>query len=235
MSSRSKVVTMLAPQPLLQFPMSSQMWNEEPVWGVVPQSLEMLEELEAGVLEDAGSPSELAGASAEHDDWASSFAVSAVDVALAVVAEEDVAVSAAEPSGPSALAESAEELFASAMEDRVSMTSLLMGVWLRGISVPLLELVCSVCAVLEDSVADSLSVVALLELSWGSSEEDFGAGSELADVLSSQAFSVKAPAMPSVAAMALLAANEMDLIPEIFFFSIFIFAPVILGPVGISF
>ena len=103
------------------------------------------------------------------------------------------------------------------------MTSLLMGVWLRGISTPLLELLCSVCAVLEDSVAESPSVLLLTEFGWGSSEDDFGAGSELAEVLSSQAFSVKAPAMPSVAAMALLAANEMDLIPEIFFFSIFIF------------
>ena len=63
----------------------------------------------------------------------------------------------------------------------------------------------------------------LLELGWDSSEDEAGAGSELAEVLSSQAFSVKAPAMPSDAAMALLAANEMDLIPEIFFFSIFIF------------
>lgn len=76
---------------------------------------------------------------------------------------------------------------------------------------------------LEDSVAESPSVSLLTEVGWGSSEDDFGAGSELAEVLSSQAFSVKAPAMPSVAAMALLAANEMDLIPEIFFFSIFIF------------
>lgn len=78
---------------------------------------------------------------------------------------------------------------------------------------------------LEDSVAESPSVSLLTEVGWGSSEDDFGAGSELADVLSSQAFSVKAPAMPSVAAMALLAANEMELIPEIFFFSIFIFQP----------
>ena len=76
---------------------------------------------------------------------------------------------------------------------------------------------------LEDSVAESPSVSLLTEVGWGSSEDDFGAGSELAEVLSSQAFSVRAPAMPSVAAMALLAANEMDLIPEIFFFSIFIF------------
>ena len=216
---------MLAPPPQLMT--SSQMWKEEPVWGVVPQSLELpqglCEELDAGSLADAGPPSELAGASAEQDGWAASFAESAVDAALAVSDVEDAAGSAAAPSVPSALAGPSEELFASAMDERASMTSLLMGVWLRGISVPLLELVCSVCAVLEDSVADSLSVVALLELSWGSSEEDFGAGSELAEVLSSQAFSVKAPAMPSVAAMTLLAANEMDLIPEIFFFSIFIF------------
>ena len=213
MSSRSKVVTMLAPP--LQLMSSSQMWKEEPVWGVVPQSLELphglCEELEAGSLEDAGPPSELAGASAEQDDWVASLAESAVEVALAGSAVEV------------ALAGPAEELLASAMEERASMTSLLMGVWLRGISTPLLELLCSVCAVLEDSVAESPSVLLLTELGWGSSEDDFGVGSELAEVLSSQAFSVKAPAMPSVAAMALLAANEMDLIPEIFFFSIFIF------------
>jgi hypothetical protein len=138
----------------------------------------------------------------------------------------------AELSGPAALAGPAEELLASAMEERASMTSLLMGVWLRGISMPLLELLCSVCAVLEDSVAESPSVLLLTEFGRGSSEDDFGAGSELAEVLSSQALSVKAPAMPSVAAMALLAANEMDLIPENFFFSIFIFFSC--GLLGIS-
>jgi hypothetical protein len=46
----------------------------------------------------------------------------------------------------------------------------------------------------------------------------------LAEVLSSQAFSVKAPAMPSVAAMALLAANEWYLIPEYFFLFDFSFS-----------
>lgn len=225
MSSRSKVVTMLAPP--LQLMCSSQMWKEEPVWGVVPQSLELpqglCEELDAGLLEDAGPPSELAGASVEQDGWAVLLVESAAEVALAGSAADVASGAVAELSGPAALAGPAEELLASAMEERASMTSLLMGVWLRGISTPLLELLCSVCAVLEDSVAESPSVLLLTEFGWGSSEDDFGAGSELAEVLSSQAFSVKAPAMPSDAAMALLAANEMDLIPEIFFFSIFIF------------
>lgn len=127
---------MLAPP--VQWPSSSQIWKEEPVWGVVPQSFELphglCEELDAGVLEDAGvfedagPPSELAGASAEQDDWVASLAESAVDVALAVSDVEDAAGSAAAPSVPSALAGPAEELFASAMDERASMTSLLMGV-----------------------------------------------------------------------------------------------------------
>ena len=78
---------------------------------------------------------------------------------------------------------------------------------------------------LEDSVAESPSVSLLTEFGWGSSEDDFGAGSELAEVLSSQAFSVNAAIMPSDAASALLAAMENCFVPVIFFFSIFIFQP----------
>ena len=76
---------MLAPP--LQLMCSSQMWKEEPVWGVVPQSLELpqglCEELDAGLLEDAGPLSELAGASVEQDGWAVLLVESAAEVALA--------------------------------------------------------------------------------------------------------------------------------------------------------
>ena len=136
------------------------------------------------------------------------------------------------------------ELLDSAADDSASRTELLMGSWLRGMStttwLELLcdvsacsellccagvcsELLCRVSAGLDDSGVVESPVVALLEVGWESSEAGVGAGSELADVLSSQAFSVKAPNMPSVAASVLLAANEMDLMPVIFFFSIFIF------------
>ncbi len=121
---------MLAPPPQLMT--SSQMWKEEPVWGVVPQSLELpqglCEELDVGSLADAGPPSELAGVSAEQDDWAASLVESAAEVALAGSAADVASGSVVVLSGPAALAGPAEELFASAMEERASMTSLLMGV-----------------------------------------------------------------------------------------------------------
>ena len=132
------------------------------------------------------------------------------------------------------------ELLDSAAADSASMTELLMCSWLRGMSTTTwLELLCcaAVCSellcrgsvALDDSGVVESPVVALLEVGWESSEAGVGAGSELADVLSSQAFSVKAPNMPSVAASVLLAANEMDLMPVIFFFSIFIFLPSVLN------
>ena len=148
------------------------------------------------------------------------------------------------------LSDAASELLDSAAADSASMTELLMGSWLRGMSTTTwLELLCdvSVCSellccagvcsellcrgsvALDDSGVVELPVVALLEVGWESSEAGVGAVSELADVLSSQAFSVKAPNMPSVAASVLLAANEMDLMPVIFFFSIFIFLPSVLN------
>ena len=81
-----------------------------------------------------------------------------------------------------------------------------------------LELSCLVSAGAEESEA----ALTLLELGWDSSEDEAGAGSELADELSSQAFSVNAAIMPSDAASALLAATEKDFVSVTFFFSIFI-------------
>lgn len=87
-----------------------------------------------------------------------------------------------------------------------------------------------------------LTVVALSEVGLDSSDgllstvllssEDSGSASmgkatwpEVALELSSQAFSVNAAVMPSVAASALLAATEKDFVSVTFFFSIFIFQP----------
>lgn len=91
-----------------------------------------------------------------------------------------------------------------------------------------LELSCFVSAGVEESEAALSSALTLLELGWDSSEDEAGAGSELADELadelSSQAFSVNAAIMPSDAASALLVAMENCLVPVIFFFSTFIFS-----------
>jgi len=88
-----------------------------------------------------------------------------------------------------------------------------------------LELSCFVSAGAEESEAALSPALTLLELGWDSSEDEAGAGSELADELSSQAFSVNAAIMPSDAASALLAVMENCFVPVIFFFSIFIFQP----------
>ena len=94
-----------------------------------------------------------------------------------------------------------------------------------------LELHCcvSVCSevscVVSAGAEESEAALSLLELGWDSSEDEAGAGSELAEVLSSQAFSVNAAIMPSDAASALLVAMENCFVPVIFFFSIFIFQP----------
>ena len=136
---------------------------------------------------------------------------------------------AAEVSGLAAV------LLDSAAADSASITELLMGSWLSGMSTTWLELHCCVsvcsevsCAVsagAEESEAALSPALTLLELGWDSSEDEAGAGSELAEVLSSQAFSVNAAIMPSDAASALLAAMENCFVPVIFFFSIFIFQP----------
>jgi hypothetical protein len=156
---------------------------------------------------------------------------------------------AAEVSGLAAV------LLDSAAADRASITELLMGSWLGGMSTTWLELLCRasvcselfcvasfcsellccapVCSVLscfvtagaEESEAALSPALTLLELGWDSSEDEAGVESELADELSSQAFSVNAAIIPSDAASALLAAMENCFVPVIFFFSIFIFQP----------
>ena len=132
---------------------------------------------------------------------------------------------AAEVSGLAAV------LLDSAAADSASITELLMGSWLSGMSTTWLELHCcvSVCSevscVVSAGAEESEAALSLLELGWDSSEDEAGAGSELAEVLSSQAFSVNAAIMPSDAASALLAAMENCFVPVIFFFSIFIFQP----------
>lgn len=136
---------------------------------------------------------------------------------------------AAEVSGLAAV------LLDSAAADSASITELLMGSWLSGMSTTWLELHCcvSVCSEVSCFVSagaeESEAALTLLELGWDSSEDEAGVGSELADELadelSSQAFSVNAAIMPSDAASALLAAMENCFVPVIFFFSIFIFQP----------
>ena len=159
-----------------------------------------------------------------------------------------------------------DELLDSAAADSASMTELLMGSWLRGMSTTTwLELLCfvSVCSwplccapvcsalfccasdcsellccvsacsellcrvsvgLVDSGVASSL-VVALLELGWESSEAGAGVGSELAEVLSSQAFSENAADMPRTVAMALLLARETIVLSLTFLFSIFMATP----------
>jgi len=164
------------------------------------------------------------------------------------------------------LSDAASELLDSAAADSASMTELLMGSWLRGMSTttwlellcfvsvcswPLCcapvcsalfccasdcsellccvsacsELLCRVSVGLVDSGVASSPVVALLELGWESSEAGAGVGSELAEVLSSQAFSENAADMPRTVAMALLLARETIVLSLTFLFSIFIATP----------
>ena len=190
MSSRSKVVTMLA---AIQPDMPSHMWmlmhHASSSGHVSPQ--EFIEELD-GVAELAGVAPELSGAASE---------LRGASAELAGASAELVSV--------------ASELVGSAMAERASAASLLSGSWLSGISTGLL--------LLETSSAwlDVAGPSVEAELPGSNWDEDSGsvkllsAGSELAEVESSQAFSVKTAAMPKVAAMAV----------ETFFFSIFIFSP----------
>ena len=155
------------------------------------------------------------------------------DVELAGAASELVGLTselegaAAELAGLSAtLTAAASELLDSAAAERASTASLLSGSWLSGMSTTLLELLCLLSAWLEVAAP---SVAA--ELPGSTWAEDSGSVtvsppcSELADVLSSQAFSVNAAAMPNDAAMALLTAAEKGLLHETFLFSIFIEIP----------
>ena len=197
MSSRSKVVTMLA---TIQPDWPSHMWmlmhHASSSGHVSPQ--EFTEELD-GVAELAGVAPELFGAASE---------LRGASAELAGASAELVSVA-------SELAGAVSELVGSAMAERASAASLLSGSWLSGISTGLL--------LLETSSAwlDVAGPSVEAELPGSNWDEDSGsvkllsAGSELAEVESSQAFSVKTAAMPNVAAMAV----------ETFFFSIFIFSP----------
>jgi hypothetical protein len=144
----------------------------------------------------------------------------------------------------------AEELFASAAADSASMTELLIGSWLRGMSTILLELVVGDCCWLD--VSDTCSGLELAGVcSWLVASEalsllDGVASSMLlvgtvasldsgpvvwfelssdADALSSQALSENAAAIPRTVAMALFLANETIVLSLTFFFSIFMATP----------
>ena len=133
----------------------------------------------------------------------------------------------------SELAGAASELLDSIREEIASATELLTGSWLRGKSTILLELLGVFSTWLELAgpsawlellvVSDELTESGRM-VSSGATSPPRGS-SELADEVSSQAFSVKTAAMPSAAAMALLVAVESGLPSVIFFFSIFIYSP----------
>ena len=224
MSSRSKVVTMLpAMQPDGFSHMctwmhhgsssgqTSSRFTEDELGTPHPK----FDELDGGAtaLDDSGATVELVGAASELVGSASE------------------------------LAGVASELLDSIREEIASATELLTGSWLRGKSTILLELLGVFSPWLElagPSVGvELLGVVpSWLELltvsdeltesgrmvSSGATSPPRGS-SELADEVSSQAFSVNAAAMPSAAAMALLVAVESGLPSVIFFFSIFIYSP----------
>ena len=211
-----------------------------------PQPL-LLEEL-AGALLDEGASEELAGWAVSLDDSGAVAEVSGVAAELAGLASElldsrkDEIASASELlmgswlSGIStALLEllfcdsACSVLFCCASFCSVPVCCAPVCFVLSCVASVCLELSCFVSAGVEESDAALSSALTLLELGWDSSEDEAGAGSELADELadelSSQAFSVNAAIMPSDAASALLAAMENCLVPVIFFFSIFIFQP----------
>ena len=179
------------------------------------------------------------------------LAGSTVSLEVAGLAAE-VAVSAEELVGDSvALAGvgAAEELLDSAAADKASMTELLIGSWLRGMSTTTwLELLACDCCWLD--VSDACSWLELAgAFSWLAASETLsllagvassvllaGAVASLdsgpvvwfellsdAEELSSQAFNENTAAMPRTVAMALFLANETIVLFLIFFFSIFIF------------
>lgn len=203
-----------------------------------PQPL-LLEEL-AGALLDEGASDELAGGTVALDVSGAVAEVSGVAAELAGLASElldsrkDEIASASELlmgswlSGIStALLEllfcdsGCSVLFCCASFCSVPVCCAPVCFVLSCVASVCLELSCFVSAGVEESEA----ALTLLELGWESSADEAGAGSEWADEVSSQAFSVNAAIMPSDAASALLAAMESCFVPEIFFFSIFIFQP----------
>ena len=165
---------------------------------------------------------------------------------LAVSAEELVVVSAA-LAGVGA----AEELLASAAAESASMTELLMGSWLKGMSTTTwLELLACDCCWLDASDAcSSLELAGVCSLFEESETLSLLAGvassvllvgavasldsgpvvwfelSSDADALSSQALSENAAAIPRTVAMALLLARETIALSLTFLFSIFMATP----------
>ena len=143
-----------------------------------------------------------------------------------VASAEEPTEASAELTGASAeLAATASELLDSAAAERASTASLLRDSWLSGMSTAWLELE-GVRVSLEVADASLVGTFASALLAGpcesaepGTLSTELGVllsgvtASPVADVLSSQAFSVNAAAMPNVAAMAV----------ETFFFSIFIF------------
>ena len=189
---------------------------------------------------------ELAGLadSLENSGCTASLEDSGLAAELAGSAEELVVESVA-------LVGAAEEQLASAAAESASMTELLMGSWLRGMSTTTwLELLACDCCWL--GVSDTCSGLELAGVcSWLVASEalsllDGVASSMLlagalasldsgpvvwfelssdAEELSSQAFSENTAAIPRTAATALFLANETIVLFLIFFFSIFIFQP----------
>ena len=196
-----------------------------------PQPL-LLDEL-AGALLDEGASDELAGGTVALDVSGAVAEVSGVAAELAGLASE--------------LLDSRKDEIASASE--LLMGSWLSGISTALLELLFCDSACSVlfCCASFCSVPVCcapvclvlLTVVALSEVGLDSSDgllstvllssEDSGSASmgkatwpEVALELSSQAFSVNAAVMPSVAASALLAATEKDFASVTFFFSIFI-------------
>ena len=175
---------------------------------------------------------ELAGVTDDDPGWTVSLEDSGA-IAELVGAVSELVGAIAELSGAIVeLVGAASELLDSSADEMASIRELLTGSWLSGISTVLLELLAG-----ETVSLDVSGSAVSLDAGEAASLEDSGfplyssgatippsgsTSSSFADELSSQAFSVKAAAMPSVAAMALLAAAESGLPPKIFLFSIFI-------------
>jgi len=176
---------------------------------------------------------ELAGVTDDDPGWAVSLEDSGAIAELVGTISELVGAIAELSGAIVELVGAASELLGSSADEMASIRELLTGSWLSGISTVLLELLAGETVSLDVSG----SAVSLELAGEAASLEDSGSplyssgatippsgstSSSFADELSSQAFSVKAAAMPSVAAMALLAVAESGLPPEIFLFSIFI-------------
>jgi hypothetical protein len=144
----------------------------------------------------------------------------------------------------SELVGSVAELLDSSADEMASMSELLTGSWLRGMSMELLELLSAVSAGLELSTWQELAgacswlegsgVLSLLDdrmisCSSGATSPPSGPGvassSSFAEELSSQALSASDALIPRAAAMALLVAKERTLFWETLRFSIFTLFP----------